>query len=113
MHAQHRVTVVRIRINVCAKHLTLEEMICWRKQTVMKIGENFLKEIIFDARLFSKEDFPTTVFDNAVHQSKERDSAWFESDENFKDELDTLVSKRKRTLSKAVKTWEGEGKLKV
>jgi hypothetical protein len=113
MHAQHRVTVVRIRVNVCAKHLTLEEMICWRKQTVMKIGENFLKEIIFDARLFSKEDFPTTVFDNAVLQSKERDSAWFESDENFKDELDTLVSKRKRTLSKAVKTWEGEGKLKV
>jgi hypothetical protein len=112
-HGHYRVTVVRVRVNANARNCTLDEMLYRRKQTVLNIGQDLLKEIQFDMKLISKENFSTTVLDNAMLKTKERDSGWFDFDENFTDELDTLLSKKQRTISKAVKTWEGEGKLKV
>jgi hypothetical protein len=112
-HGQHRAMVVRIRVNANVKHSTLEELLHRRKKTVMKVGECLLKEIMFDVRLVSKDDFSTSVFDKAMVRSEGKDPAWYDFDENFKDELDTLVRKKKRTIFKAVENWEGEGKLKV
>ena len=107
-HNGKRVVVVSVRVNINQKSLTIEEMLCQRKQTVLAVGENLVKEIKFDLKLVLPAGKEPLIpdFDGVLKSVKERSDEWFNTDKNLKEEMTRVLDAKDAAISRALVDWK-------
>jgi hypothetical protein len=97
-HDGKPVVVLRIKVNINQKAQVIEEILSQRKQTIVAIAENVMKEVAFDVKLISDAPCSQPKLQEALKGLKRRDAEWFNADSNFKSTLENLLSLKEETV---------------
>jgi hypothetical protein len=97
-HDGKDVVVLRVKVNINQKAQVIEEMLSQRKQTIVGIAENVMREGAFDLKLIADTPCPQPKLQEALESLKGRDAEWFNADSKFKEALGTLLSLKEETV---------------
>ena len=104
MHDNKPVIVVRIKVNINPKTMTLEEILGRRKQTVRAIGEGIINDVDFDLKLVSKNPRPTAQLKQRISVYTDSEAVFFNNDSFFQRTLDEILKLKKTTYISYVET---------
>ena len=97
-HDGKPVVVLSIKVNINQKAQVIEEILGQRKQTIIGIADNVMKEVIFDLKLVSDAQCSQEKLQEELNVLKKRDAEWFNVDSNFKESLGILLSLKEETI---------------
>ncbi len=97
-HDGKAVVVLCVKVNINQKAQVIEEILSQRKQTIVGIAENVMKEVVFDLKLISDAPCPQPKLQEALKSLKGKDNEWFNNDSNLKESLGTLLSLKEETV---------------
>jgi hypothetical protein len=107
-----QIVVVKLKVNVYTKALSIEEMIGKRKRFLEEILDNFLKELKFDLNILQLQ-FPDHMKKECLEKMckeiqsvKTQDCSWFNEDENFKTVLEGALQLKETLLIEILSNWQ-------
>ena len=117
-YKDHQIIIVRVKININLKSLTIEEMIGKRRRAQIVMIENLMKEVRFDLKLlqiqFSDEQIVSALLpmESMKNEAKECDAEWFNEDENFRRHVNHALELKRQALFLLYRQWlEAEPKV--